>query len=68
MSKIAEQTQRSVEKEGLAMLQVSEQRFPCSSCAAHGEAAVSLQHMGVHGGAKIHLHSWEEPTPRQVDA
>ncbi|KAJ7427602.1 hypothetical protein WISP_05585 [Willisornis vidua] len=37
-------------------------------CAAHGEAAVPLQPMEVHGGVHVHLQPLEDPKPQQVGA
>ncbi|GAB0188848.1 AN1-type zinc finger protein 5-like [Grus japonensis] len=58
------QTPRSVQKEGQEVLQVPEQRFPCSLV----RQAVPLQPTEVHGGADIHLQPMEDPMLEQVDA
>lgn len=55
------QTLRSVRKEWAKVLQVPEQRSPAALGADHGEGAVHLQSMKVHGGAEIHLQHMEEP-------
>ena len=60
------QTPRSVKKEGEEMLQVPEQRFPCSE--DHGEAGCPPAVHEVHGGADIHLQLVENPTLEQEDA
>lgn len=40
------------------MLQVQEQRFPCSPCAEHGEAAVLLQPMDDHRSQSFTCSRW----------
>lgn len=61
-------TPSSVKKQKEEVPQAPEQRFPWAPGAAHGEAAVPLQPMGVPGGAQIHMQPAENPTPEQVDA
>ena len=63
------QTPRSVRKEGEEVLPQHRSRdSPAAHGEDHGEAAVPLQPMEVHGGADTHLQPWEDPMSEQVGA
>lgn len=57
MRETALQTSRSVQKEGVGVLQALEQRFLCVPGADHGEGSVALQTMEDHGHAEIHARA-----------
>ncbi|KAK4823215.1 hypothetical protein QYF61_027362, partial [Mycteria americana] len=54
------QTPKSV-KEEEEVLQVLEQRSPCSLCEDYGDAGCPLQPMEAHAGADIHLAAYGRP-------